>query len=295
MATSHLLLAFVVILVWGFNFLFVKMGLEEMSPYLLCTLRFMLASVPLIFFVKRPRGTEFLLVAAYGVVMFAIQFSLLFLGMSMGMPAGMASLLMQTQVFFSIFFAVLFLGEQPHLIQILGALVACLGIGVVGLHFDGEMSLAGFVFVLLGAATWGVGNLITKKLKDTHFIQIIAWGSFVAIFPMVALTLSVDGLDATLDDLNHLSIWGYLSLAYIVYASTWLGYGIWNWLVSMYPVGIVVPFTLLIPVVAMMSSVVFFHEPLYSWKLLAGFLVMLGLSINVLGPKVLQRLNHRER
>lgn len=49
MPFSHILLALLVAVVWGLNFLFVKLGLEEISPLLLCTLRFTLASIPAIF------------------------------------------------------------------------------------------------------------------------------------------------------------------------------------------------------------------------------------------------------
>lgn len=286
MPISHVLLTFLVVVVWGFNFLFVKLGLDEMSPLLLCALRFFLASVPALFFIRPPVGS-IRLVAVYGLVMFALQFSLLFTGMALGMPPGMASLLMQTQVFFSMFFAVLFLGEQPQITQVLGAMVSFVGIGVVASHFDAHVSLGGFLCILAGAATWGVGNLITKKIKSVHFITVIVWGSFMACFPMLLLVLMVEGTESFLYTYEHLSWKGLGSLFYIVYASTWVGYGIWNWLISRYPVNQIVPFTLLVPVVGILSSVIFLGEPFQLWKLVAGLLVISGLSINVLGSRIL--------
>lgn len=77
MPVSHLLLALLVVVVWGFNFLFVTFGLQEISPLLLCALRFLLASVPAIFFIKLP-SASLRIVALYGLVMFALQFSFLF-------------------------------------------------------------------------------------------------------------------------------------------------------------------------------------------------------------------------
>ena len=68
MPISHLLIVLVVIIVWGVNFLFVKIGLEEISPLLLCSVRFLLASVPAIFFVKRP-DEPFKIVAACKLIM----------------------------------------------------------------------------------------------------------------------------------------------------------------------------------------------------------------------------------
>jgi O-acetylserine/cysteine efflux transporter len=286
MPIPHLLLALLVVLIWGVNFLFVSFGLEEISPLLLCALRFLLASIPAIFFIKIPQG-NFKAIVLYGFVMFALQFALLFIGMNIGMPPGMASLLMQTQVFFSMFFAVVFLGEQPNLGQIIGALVAFTGIGLVAKHFDSDISFAGFVCILAAAATWGLGNLITKKIEvsKNSAMAIIAWGSFVACLPMFLLSLLFEGTSSFVDTFQHLSIRGIGSLFYISFASTWIGYGVWNWLIARYPVGMVAPFTLLVPIIAILSSALVLGEPFQQWKLAAGLLVIGGLCINVLGSR----------
>lgn len=287
MPVTHLLLALLVVLIWGINFLFVSFGLEEISPLLLCALRFLFASVPAVFFVRIPQ-TSFKIVVLYGFIMFALQFACLFIGMAIGMPPGMASLLMQTQVFFSMFFAVIFLGEQPNLGQIIGALVAFTGIGLVAMHFDSDISLPGFIFILAAAATWGFGNLITKKIKgsNTNMMALIVWGSFVACIPMFLLSLLFEGSANWVYTYEHISWRGAISLFYIVFASTWVGYGVWNWLIARYPVGVVAPFTLLVPIVAMVSSVIVLGEPFQRWKLAAGLLVIGGLCINVLGARL---------
>jgi O-acetylserine/cysteine efflux transporter len=285
MPTSHLFLALLVVVIWGVNFLFVKIALEEISPLLLCALRFILASAPAIFFIKPP-AMPFKLVAAYGLIMFALQFSLLFIGMHAGMTPGMASLIMQVQVFFSMFFAAFFLGEQPNSWQVGGALVAFMGIGVVALHFDNTISLTGFLFILAAAATWGFGNLITKKTHNVNMIALVVWGSFIAAFPISLLSLLMEGPSHIADSFHHLSWAGTISVLYIVIASTWVGYGVWNWLLSRYPVGVIVPFTLLVPVVGILSSVLILGEPFTLWKLNAGLLVITGLCINLLGARL---------
>ncbi|CAM2927975.1 EamA family transporter [Legionella worsleiensis] len=281
MPVSHLLLALLVVLIWGINFLFVKLGLEEISPLLLCALRFFLASVPAVFFIKPP-AVPFRIIASYGLVMFALQFTFLFLGMQIGMTPGMASLIMQVQVFFSIFFAGMFIGESPTPGQLIGALVSFSGIGLVALHFDAHVSLPGFLCIMAAAATWGIGNLITKSMKTNQLISVIVWGSFIACIPMFLLAYWVEGASSFSYTYQHLSWKGCVALAYIVYMSTWVGYGVWNWLISRYPVGMIVPFTILVPVVAMLSSILFLGESFQLWKLEAGLLVIGGLCINLL-------------
>jgi O-acetylserine/cysteine efflux transporter len=284
MPISHLLLTLLVIVIWGVNFIFVKLGLEEISPLLLCALRFLFASIPAVFFIKPP-DVPFRIVALYGLVMFALQFSFVFMGMHVGMTPGMASLIMQVQVFFTLFFAVLFLGEQPSIGQVVGALVSFIGIGLVAMHFDKNVSLLGFLLILAAAASWGVGNLITKKIKTTNLISVVVWSSFVACLPMFLLSLIFEGPHSFVASYNHLTWQGIGSLLYIVYASTWVGYGIWNWLLSRYPVGMIVPFTLLVPLVGILSSVLLLGEPLQLWKLVACLLVISGLCINILSTR----------
>ncbi|HAT6335242.1 TPA: EamA family transporter [Legionella pneumophila] len=285
MPFAHLLLALLVVFVWGINFIFVKLSLEEFSPLLLCAVRFLLASVPAVFFIKPP-AVPFKIIAGYGLIMFALQFALLFIGLRVGMTPGVASLLMQVQVFFSMFFAIIFLGEQPQVGQIIGALIAFIGIGVVALHFDHNVSLMGFLCILAAAASWGIGNLITKKIHSVNLIAVIVWSSFVACLPMFILSLVFEGPESFVTAYEHMTWKGILSVLYIVYISTWVGYGVWNWLISRYPVGMVVPFTLLVPVVGILSSVFILGEPFYLWKLVAGLLVISGLCINLLTTRL---------
>ncbi|HAT1727303.1 TPA: EamA family transporter [Legionella pneumophila] len=285
MPFSHLLLALLVVFVWGINFIFVKLSLEEFSPLLLCAVRFLLASVPAVFFIKPP-AVPFKIIAGYGLIMFALQFALLFIGLRVGMTPGVASLLMQVQVFFSMFFAIIFLGEQPQVGQIIGALIAFIGIGVVALHFDHNVSLMGFLCILAAAASWGIGNLITKKIHSVNLIAVIVWSSFVACLPMFILSLVFEGPESFVTAYEHMTWKGIFSVLYIVYISTWVGYGVWNWLISRYPVGMVVPFTLLVPVVGILSSVFILGEPFYLWKLVAGLLVISGLCINLLTTRL---------
>jgi O-acetylserine/cysteine efflux transporter len=284
MPTSHLLLALLVAIIWGVNFIFVKTGLEEISPLLLCALRFILASIPAIFFIKPP-NVPFRLVVWYGLIMFVLQFSLFFLGMNSGMTPGMASLIMQVQLFFSMFFASLVLNEKPTAYQVLGALVSFSGIGIVALHFDKDISFLGFILILAAAATWGYGNLITKQSKHINMIALVVWGGFVAAFPFLGLSLWFEGYENMLHTYQSITWKGIISLGYIVYVSTWVGYGVWNWLLSKYTMGTIVPFTLLVPVFGMLSSALFLGESLQSWKLTAGLLVMVGLCINIIGTR----------
>ena len=110
---------------------------------------------------------------------------------------------------------------------------------------------------------------------------LVIWGSLVAVVPMLILSLIVEGPRSIIDTYHQVTWVGASSLLYIVYGSTLLGYGLWNWLLSRYPVGVIVPFTLLVPIVGVLSAVLVLGEPFETWKLVAGLLVIGGLGINL--------------
>lgn len=287
MPFAHVLLALLVAVIWGINYIFIKLSLDEFSPLFLCALRFLFASVPAIFFIKPP-AAPFRIVALYGLVMFALQFAFLFMGMHAGMTPGMAALIIQVQVFFSMLFAIFFLGEKTSAWQNIGALISFMGIGVVAFHLDNNISLLGFILILLAAATWGVGNLITKKANRINMISLVIWGCFVACIPMLILSFIFEGSASMIYSYHHVTWTGATSLLYIVCISTWVGYGVWNWLISRYPIGMIVPFTLLVPVVGILSSIFILDEPFQFWKLVSGLLVISGLYINLLGSRLIR-------
>ena len=98
LSRGDLLRALAVVVIWGLNFVVMKLGLQGLSPMLLGALRFTAASLPFLLFVPRP-ALPWRFVVGYGLAQGLGQFGFLFLGLQLGMTAGMASVVMQTQAF----------------------------------------------------------------------------------------------------------------------------------------------------------------------------------------------------
>ncbi len=111
MKIQHLFLVLFVVLVWGVNFVAVRIALDVLPPLLLCAIRFTLAALPLVFFLPKP-DAPFKFILAYGLLTFAVQFGLLFTGIYLGISPGLAGVILQVQVFFSMALATTFLGER---------------------------------------------------------------------------------------------------------------------------------------------------------------------------------------
>jgi len=121
------LLALLVVVVWGLNFVVIKVGLHNMPPLMLAGLRFLLVAFPALFFVARPK-IPFRLLLGYGLTISFGQFAFLFCAINFGMPAGLASLVLQAQAFFTIILGALVFGERLQGKQLAGIALAVVGV-----------------------------------------------------------------------------------------------------------------------------------------------------------------------
>ncbi|MDQ7986177.1 EamA family transporter [Pseudomonas sp. G34] len=289
MTPKDILLAAVVIIAWGVNFVIIKVGLDGVPPMLLGALRFMLAAFPAILFIRRPdMPLRWLL--AYGLTISLGQFAFLFSAMYVGMPAGLASLVLQAQAFFTLGFAALFIGETVRRSSLIGLVIAAAGLLLIGSESGRAFTLAGFVLTLCAAAMWGLGNVVTKRIGKVNLVSLVVWGSLIPPLPFLALSLMLEGPAQIETALRSISLSSVLAIAYLAFIATLLGYGLWSRLLSRYPASQVAPFSLLVPVVGLSSAWLFLGEALSSVQWVGAAIVMLGLLINVFGPRLLQQL-----
>ena len=292
MSPKDLLLALLVIVVWGLNFVVIKVGLHGMPPMLMGALRFMLAAFPAILFVRRPQ-VPLRWMLAYGMTISLGQFAFLFYAMYVGMPAGLASLVLQSQAFFTLFFAALFLGERLRGSNLFGLLVAASGLALIGLQGGQAMTLAGFALTIAAASMWALGNVVTRRLGKVNLVGLVVWGSLIPPLPFLALSFWLEGPELILHSLQSISLDSILVLAYLAFGATILGYGLWSRLLSRYPASQVAPFSLLVPVVGISSSALLLGERLGSLEMAGAALVMVGLLINVWGGRLLDGWRQR--
>ena len=281
--------ALVVVVVWGVNFVAIRWGVDEVPPLLLTALRYVVAVLPAIFFIKRPQVGLWLLIG-YGVAVGVGQFGLLFSAIKLGMPAGLASLVIQLQVFFTIALAVLLLGERPKLPQLLGALVAFAGIGAIASERLGGAALWPFAMTILAAMCWGVANVLTKKAgnggENVDMLGFVVWSSLVPPIPLYLLSLLIEGPGAVGLALTQITWLGVASLLFIGWISTVFGYGAWSVLLGRYPASTVAPFTLLVPIAGIGSAALVLGETISGLEWLGSALVFLGLLLNVFGGRI---------
>ena len=127
MLKKHLSLAVLVTLVWGVNFPITKLGLRAIDPFVLTGIRFALAALPLVFFIKRP-AVKFSYVAAYGFIFGLGMWGVINYGIQVGVSPGIASLIIQLSVFFTMGWGFLLFKEKIRGARMLGAVLALIGL-----------------------------------------------------------------------------------------------------------------------------------------------------------------------
>ena len=284
MSPRDLLLALVVVFVWGVNFVVIKVGLHGVPPLLLGALRFVFVVVPSIFFVPRP-PVPWRWLLAYGLVISFLQFALLFSAINLGMPAGLASLVLQAQAFFTLVFARLFLGETIRATTVAGYGVAAVGLAVIGTQLGHAMTLAGFMLTLAAAVSWSVGNIITRRIGKVDPMGLVVWGGLVPPLPFLAMSWLLEGPTQIRGALAGVTITTGFSVAYLSFASTLVGYGLWSRLLARYPAGSVAPFSLLVPVVGLTSAWLLLGEQLTVPQFYGIVLVLAGLAFSTFAAR----------
>ena len=304
MTPLHIALAVLVTFIWGINFTFIAWALESFPPLMLTALRFFFTAVPLVFFLKPPKFNRTLFIYAIGT--FVMQYAFVFTAMHLGASAGLTALLLQTQIFITVLLAYVMLGEAVSRMQIIGMLVGVLGLGVIALNLGGDMPLIGFICILIASIGWSFGNIASKQastqaaLKSTQQVSnvsvvlstngknkasalsalaLVVWGGLIAC---VVLTLSSFILETDawqLVTFTQAPVKSWLSLVFIVYISTLIGFGLWAHLLSQNTASKVMPFALLVPVFGMATSVLFTGEIVTWWKMLAMALILSGLIL----------------
>jgi len=293
LSTRHFFTALIVVLLWGMNFVVIKIGLKGIPPFLMGALRFTMVAIPAIFFIPRPK-VPLRLLAGYALTISLGQFAFLFSAMALGMPAGLASLVLQAQAFFTVGLSALVFGDKLKTSNLIGMLIASLGLillGSVSISQSGsQVTLIGFFLTICAAASWATGNVINKKIGPTAVLSLVSWSALIPIIPFFLLSLWFEGAQTILHSLSNMTLPSALSIAYLAFAATLIGYTLWGKLLSTLPTHTVAPLTLLVPVVGLSAAWLILGEALTPLQIFGALVVMGGLLINVFGQKIIQTL-----
>ena len=282
---SHTLLAIAVMAVWGSNFVVMKEGLAHLPPLFFAGIRFTLVAFPVVFFLPRP-DVSWRNLATYGLLIGFGQFGLIFTALNGHISPALASLVAQTQVFFTIGLALVLDDEHVQPLQWGALLLAASGLVVIALHTDAQTSITGLLLMLAAAFCWALGNVASRKAGRVNMLAYVAWSSLFAAPPLLLLSLLTEGTQSIAQGVHEADLGTWGTVIWQALGNSLFGYVAWGWLLARHPAALVAPMALLVPIFGFAASSFWLGESLPVWKLAAAGLVLAGLSLNLLAPRL---------
>lgn len=300
MKKKDITLALLLVTIWGVNFTVIKLGLGGVPSMLLVALRYIFTAFPAIFFIKKP-STEWKYIAMYGMFVGVGQFACLFYAMEIGMPASIASIVLQIQAFISPILAVLFLNEKIKKEQIIGFIVAALGLVIIGIANTksgiDSIPFAAIALNLLAPVFWAASNIIARIASDKAAIKgeqldmfsLVVWSGLFPPIPMLFLSLLLDSPEKILNIITNLSGISIFAIMYLAFGATLFGYGVWSVLLGKYPMSKVAPIPLAVPIIALLSARIVLKEQLSGMQWLGVAVILIGLIITNFNSKIISK------
>jgi len=283
MKRRDVLIVVVVMIIWGGNFSMIKIGVSEVDPLLITAVRFTLATIPVIFFIPRPK-VKWRYIISYGLVFGVGVWGMASWSITAGLSSGMSSVLLQTNVLFSMAVGVGLLKETFPLRKLLGAVIALIALVISVSFTKGNVTGLGLLLIFISALSWTLLAMIVKASKTKKAFAFNVWGMLFAPVPLVLLSLFLHGERLLPDAFQH---WGWetsIAVVFQAYPTTLFGYWIWNKMLIKYPLSTVAPLTLLVPVFALFSGYMIFDERLSYPQVVACGLFLVGIGLIVKDP-----------
>jgi O-acetylserine/cysteine efflux transporter len=286
-SASLLKLVFPVIIIWGGNFAVMRVGVHDIGPFLLAALRFFIAAVPLIFFVRRPQ-VPFLFIAAYGMTFGLGQFGFLFVCIKLGLPSGLASLIVQLQVVFTPLLALVVLRQRIPKTTLGAIAISLVGLSLILLGTGhGHVAVIPVILGTAAALSWGASNVIVawgaSHGYDYNPVALVIWASSLLPAPFL-------GAAFIAGEFNSVTSTGLLSALipalYLGAIATVMAYHLWVRALSSYPAATVAPFSLLIPIIGLSLGWVIFGETLNGSEAIGCALVIAGVVVHISGLRI---------
>jgi drug/metabolite transporter (DMT)-like permease len=293
--SAKVLLSFLAIyLIWGSTFTAIKWGLESFPPFMLASMRFMLAG--LIFaLLTKGRGFGLMKRADYlrefviGIFITAANAGVCW--SEQYISSGVAALIVGAiPIWFIIFNWIGFEKKAPAISAMVALIIGMAGIALISVDDVNAPDL--LVVVGLGVANclWVMGSLmIRSKPTEYHYYN-------RASVQLVGGSLVLAAVSALLGEQSQsVTTAALLSVFYLAIAGTIIAYSAYAFLLKTMRPEVTSTYALVNPLLAMFLGVIWLNEPFTMRLAVATILILMSVTLVLYGPKLApkQRINQR--
>lgn len=241
-------------------------------------IRFAVAAAVMLPFAPMPRAElgRIAIVSFFGAT---LAYGLVFTGME-AIDASIGVIVLQTEGPFALLVAAIFLKEKLGWRRLLGVAIAFAGVFLIAGRPESESAFHAVLLVLAGAFVWASAQVGAKTVSHIGGLRLIAWVAALATPQLFLASWIIEG-----DPLPIVAAadWrGWACAIYLGLLMTVLGYSLWYRLLGRYPVQLVSPILLLVPVTAVIGSVLFLGERPGLLALLGAAIVLLGVALSTI-------------
>ena len=276
MKTQDIFIALLVPVVLGFGFVIAKPAMQYFPPYLLMGMRFTIPALILVWWFPLPKGL-YLDLFKVSLIGSTLQYGLTYTGLNI-IDASSAILLVQLEVPFGIIIAYFLLKEIPTIKNIVGLLIAFIGVFILTGAPNLEGKYIGVLLTISGAFTWALGAVMAKPLsKKIGAFALMTW---LCVFsgPMLLLvSLIFDGNPMKYILYANLNSW--LTVIFLGFFMQPIGYAAWYYVLKKYPVNKVMPVLLILPVTGLITSIFLLGEDPPTQVFLGGLVIIFGVAM----------------
>lgn len=289
------LLSFAIIyFVWGSTFLAIRVGVQEVPPFLLAGMRFVLAGVILYLWARArgiasPSAREWGAVTLLAVLFFVLDYGLVFWAETR-VPSGITAVMMALIPAFMALSEIIFMKTQRLTARLGVALVmGVAGVGVLvsrsASFGDAAIDRGGAIALVVATLSWSVASALTRKLS------LPASKAMSSATQMLAGGVLLTGTAAVLGEfrgfhLQTVSAKAWLALAYLIVAGSIVAFTAYVWLIHHESPTKVGTYAYVNPVVAVLLGYFFGGEALGSRTVLGAALVLASVVVITTAKKV---------
>ena len=282
MTLRDFLFAISVPFLWGIGFVITKPGMEQFPPMLINGLRWSLSGLILVWFFPIPKKylKSIFLVS---IVACTIQYSLTYTGLSI-IDASSAVLFVQCEVPFGVLIAYFLLKERPKLKNILGIILAFMGLIILSGSPDLKGKYLGVILVLSGAFTWSLGQVLVKPISEQiNGVTLTAWMGVFAGPQLILASQVIEG--NVVENIISADYRAWLIVLYLGVLMNCLGYSLWYYVLGRYPVNKIISTMLLLPVTGVITAIIFLGERPDIKVYIGGLIILFGVGMILIEKK----------
>ena len=276
MKIRDILLSLCAPLLLGFGFAIAKPAMEQFPPFLLMGLRFTIAALVLIWWFPIPKKLlkDIFVVSLIGGT---ITYGLVYTGLN-SVDASSSILLVHTEVPFAVIIAYFLFKEKPSIKNILGMIIAFIGLFILLGAPNLEGKFIGVTLLLVGAFAWSLGMVMAKPIsKKIGGFAVTAW---ICVFagPMLLLgSFLFDG--NTINYFLSADINGWLIVAFLGLIMQPLAYGTWYQVMGRNPTHKVMPMMLLLPLTGLSTAIFLLGEDPSAEVFIGGAIILFVIAM----------------